>query len=279
MLPSTSFSFNDAYRIIKNVIDERITTLTKSGAGIEVTWGTVAGIDNPPNTCSVYLPGETIPSTGFRLENGIMPNLLDPVRVSIDKRGNRWVDAILNSGSTAYAKMEIDPRDGQIRVGNGTSAPQPLVTQADLPAAIPSGVIVMWSGTIGAIPSGWALCNGSNGTPDLRDRFVVGEGTTPGGTGGTISPTAALATHDTHASHAAHAHRLPFGDNGTANMGWTTGGFGHSGTLAITGIVTFTAAGGNVSAMLSETSPAESHDAHSAHGIYKYYKIAFIMKL
>jgi hypothetical protein len=32
----------------------------------------------------------------------------------------------------------------------------------------------MWSGTIATIPSGWVLCNGSNGTPDLRDRFVVG---------------------------------------------------------------------------------------------------------
>lgn len=39
---------------------------------------------------------------------------------------------------------------------------------------IPTGVIWMWSGTIATIPSGWALCDGSNGTPDLRDRFVVG---------------------------------------------------------------------------------------------------------
>jgi hypothetical protein len=43
-------------------------------------------------------------------------------------------------------------------------------------SAVPSGVIVMWSGSIASIPSGWALCNGSNGTPDLRDRFVVGAG-------------------------------------------------------------------------------------------------------
>jgi len=41
-------------------------------------------------------------------------------------------------------------------------------------AALPSGVIVMWSGLTTNIPLGWALCDGSNGTPDLRDRFVVG---------------------------------------------------------------------------------------------------------
>ncbi len=41
---------------------------------------------------------------------------------------------------------------------------------------IPVGGIIMWSGTIAAISSltGWALCNGSNGTPDLRNRFIVG---------------------------------------------------------------------------------------------------------
>ncbi len=36
------------------------------------------------------------------------------------------------------------------------------------------GVIVMWSGLIRDIPSGWGLCDGTLGTPDLRDRFVVG---------------------------------------------------------------------------------------------------------
>ena len=36
------------------------------------------------------------------------------------------------------------------------------------------GVIVMWSGLIRDIPPGWSLCDGSQGTPDLRDRFVVG---------------------------------------------------------------------------------------------------------
>lgn len=41
-------------------------------------------------------------------------------------------------------------------------------------ASVPAGVIVMWSGATNAIPSGWALCNGANGTPDLQGRFVVG---------------------------------------------------------------------------------------------------------
>ena len=54
----------------------------------------------------------------------------------------------------------------------------------DVNNAIPSGVIVMWSGSIDSIPEGWALCDGNNGTPDLRDRFILGtsEGEKPGGT-------------------------------------------------------------------------------------------------
>ena len=38
------------------------------------------------------------------------------------------------------------------------------------------GVIVMWSGAISGVPPGWGLCDGSQGTPDLRDRFIVGAG-------------------------------------------------------------------------------------------------------
>jgi hypothetical protein len=41
---------------------------------------------------------------------------------------------------------------------------------------VPSGVIVMWSGAINNIPNGWVLCDGSDGTPDLTDRFIVGAG-------------------------------------------------------------------------------------------------------
>lgn len=39
---------------------------------------------------------------------------------------------------------------------------------------IPSGLISIWKGSLITIPSGWTLCNGSNGTPDLRDKFIVG---------------------------------------------------------------------------------------------------------
>ena len=53
----------------------------------------------------------------------------------------------------------------------------------------PHGIICMWSGSIAAIPAGWVICDGTHGTPDLRDKFIIGAGTTyaPGASGGSNS--------------------------------------------------------------------------------------------
>ena len=47
-------------------------------------------------------------------------------------------------------------------------------TQIDGINSFPSGGIIMWSGTVANIPSGWYLCDGTNSTPNLKDRFIVG---------------------------------------------------------------------------------------------------------
>ncbi|MBR57409.1 MAG: hypothetical protein CMH54_05045 [Myxococcales bacterium] len=64
-----------------------------------------------------------------------------------------------------------------------------LALQADIDAAgLPTGSIILWSGSVGSIPTGWGLCDGSDGTPDLRNRFVMGAGDSysPGNTGGSF---------------------------------------------------------------------------------------------
>lgn len=49
-----------------------------------------------------------------------------------------------------------------------------LSTSGQTPAtSVPTGGIIMWSGTIASIPAGWSLCDGSNGTPDLTDKFII----------------------------------------------------------------------------------------------------------
>tara|TARA_R110000796_G_scaffold252100_1_gene385140 strand:+ start:783 stop:1277 length:495 start_codon:yes stop_codon:yes gene_type:complete len=53
-------------------------------------------------------------------------------------------------------------------------------------SGVPSGVISMWSGLTASIPTGWNLCDGTLGTPNLVGRFIKGA-STAGGTGGSTS--------------------------------------------------------------------------------------------
>jgi hypothetical protein len=73
----------------------------------------------------------------------------------------------------------INDTTGEVKRDNGT-------TWDSLSLGVPAGTIAMWSGLIAAIPDGWKLCDGSAGTPDLRERFIRGApaATDPGGVGG-----------------------------------------------------------------------------------------------
>ena len=70
-------------------------------------------------------------------------------------------------------------------------------------AGVPAGGIIMWSGATNAIPSGWALCDGQNGTPNLQDKFIVGAGNTYAvdATGGSADATLVSHTHNLLYNH------------------------------------------------------------------------------
>ena len=84
---------------------------------------------------------------------------------------------------------------------------------------IPSGVILMWSGSADNIPSGWLLCDGSNGTPPLQDRFIVGAGSAyqVNDTGGAASVTLSSSQIPSHA----HSVSLTAASNGSHTHGDT----------------------------------------------------------
>ena len=72
-----------------------------------------------------------------------------------------------------------------------------------------TGMIILWSGSTSNIPSGWALCNGSNNTPNLVDRFVVGAGSAyaVGATGGSANAVVVSHSHTASTdSQGNHAH-------------------------------------------------------------------------
>ena len=90
----------------------------------------------------------------------------------------------------------------------GTNTTQIATTAFVLANGVPSGAIMLWSGSIASIPSGWLLCNGSSGTPDLRSRFVVGAGTTyaVAATGGSADATLVSHTHTATVTDPGHFH-------------------------------------------------------------------------
>jgi len=90
----------------------------------------------------------------------------------------------------------------------GTNTTQIATTAFVITNGVPSGGIIMWSGSIASIPSGWYLCNGSNSTPDLRSKFVVAAGSTyaVGDTGGSADAIVVSHTHTATVTDPGHTH-------------------------------------------------------------------------
>lgn len=134
---------------------------------------------------------------------------------------------------------------------------------------VPSGGIIAWSGSIASIPSGWALCDGNNGTPDLRNRFIVGAGDTYSvdGTGGSTS-------HDHGGSTADHTltvDEIPSHTHTEVRNGGTQAGGSGGGNVLNDPTTTDTGSTGG--------DGAHSHDISSADHLPPYYALAYIMKL
>ena len=149
--------------------------------------------------------------------------------------------------------------EGNNTILTGTpTVPTAAVTVASTQAAstafvhnvLPKGIVMLWSGSSASIPTGWALCNGATigslVTPDLRDKFLVGAGTTyiVGATGGTADSIVVSHTHTATVTESPHTHNLHVfsrsvdGDSEEGDNTVSTGSTGVSGYIdsASTGI-------------------------------------------
>jgi hypothetical protein len=92
--------------------------------------------------------------------------------------------------------------------------------------AFVAGMIMLWSGSSATIPSGWLLCDGSNSTPDLRNRFVVGATSTyaVGATGGTADAIVVSHTHTATSTVTDSGHQHTLTNFGSAQAGSDNGG-------------------------------------------------------
>ncbi len=111
-----------------------------------------------------------------------------------------------------FLQRSGDTLGGNLELGGHTlSGPGALGNDVTFPLtlAFSVGMIMLWSGSIGTIPDGWALCDGTGGTPDLRNRFIVGAGDTyaVAATGGALTDsitTSAGGAHDHGAATGGH---------------------------------------------------------------------------
>jgi hypothetical protein len=140
-----------------------------------------------------FQAGSTTPLATFTDSSGLIANT-NPIILGTS---GRPPSTIWLSDGFFYKFVLSDANDVVIQTYDNLYG----IVDAQPPAAtpIPTGGIILWSGSIGSIPAGYVLCNGNNGTPDLRNRFIVGAGSTYAvdATGG--SADAILPTH-THAA-------------------------------------------------------------------------------
>ena len=140
---------------------------------------------------------------------------------------------------------------------------------------IPVGGIIMWSGTIANIPTGWALCNGSNSTPDLRNRFIVGAtsdastGVTFNANTGTVS--GAYAPGNTGGET---AHQLTIAELASHNHEYSSNGSNLAGRINPGVSNAFAGNGiGDISFTISQKGGDDYHENRPP-----YYALAYIMR-
>jgi hypothetical protein len=151
----------------------------------------------------------------------------------------------------------------------------PILQNAPASApAVPTGAILLWSGSTGSIPATWYLCDGTNGTPDLRNSFIVGAGSTyaVNATGGTADSIVVSHTHTATSTVTDPGHIHSINVQNLTGNGFISGGgnaIGTGGTFntnsATTGITVATT---NTTAGVSGTNA----------NLPPYYALAYIMK-
>jgi len=209
-----------------------------------------------------YQAGSVTPQTTFTDSSGLIANT-NPIVLGTD---GRPPSTIWLSDGFFYKFVLEDANSVVIQDYDNLYG----IINAAAPAAtpIPAGGILLWSGSIGSIPAGYVLCNGNNSTPDLRDRFIVGAGSTYAvdATGGSADSVLPTHTHTATVTDPQHTHGgagVAFGAGSSIQA--PGGGFASPGALpsASTGITVTNASAG--------VSPTGGN-------LPPYYALCYIMK-
>ena len=210
-----------------------------------------------------YQAGSSAPLTTYSDVNGLIPNA-NPIVLGSD--GRPQTEIWLTQGYS-YKFILTDSSNNQIQTYDnlyGILQNAPAVSNV-----VPTGLIAIWSGSIGSIPSGWVLCDGTNSTPDLRNSFILGAGNSysVGQTGGSTDAIVVSHTHTATVTDPGHFHNYNDYQNANVRAG-SNGGTPY--TLTITPTSTATT-GITVANSTTGTSGTNAN-------MPPYYALAFIMK-
>ena len=165
---------------------------------------------------------------GINISDNMPPSFVNDAMREMMAQIKQWQSGLYDESLTI--KGDLDLQGGLTLDGAPGTSGQFLMSQgpgttpqwgsAEIPDAFAPGMIILWSGLTSTIPTGWALCNGTNGTPNLTDRFVVGAGNTYGvnQTGGYKDAQLLSHTH-TGSTKSGGNHSHTYSDPGTISPG------------------------------------------------------------
>lgn len=218
-------------------------------------------------------------STNFAIKDSLVTT--DPAKIikgtDIDNEYNAISNAIASKADVNSPALTGTPTAPTATLGTNTT--QIATCAFALANGVPSGAILLWSGSIAAIPGGWVLCNGSNGTPDLRNRFVVGAGSTyaVAATGGSANAIVVAHSHSATSTSTVtdpgHTHTVK-ATNSDASLGGGPVVFENAYSAIQPGIQTATTG----ITVATSTTVASSGDSATNANLPPYYALAYIMK-
>jgi hypothetical protein len=212
-----------------------------------------------------YQAGSSTPLVTYTTINGNIPNQ-NPITLGTD--GKLPQELWLQSGYT-YKFVVQDAANNLVDTYDNIAG---IITSIPSSApSLPSGCILIWSGSTGSIPSGFLLCDGTNGTPDLRNSFILGAGNsyTVGQTGGSADAIVVSHTHTATSVVTDPGHNHQYNIGGSLGGSTTAAGNPASNTVSVTTAVT-----GITVATTNQSTGTSGTNANMP----PYYALAYIQK-
>ena len=258
---------------VESIDGEQIFTQNFEYTQVDVNDGDLLIFTNPtfPNQPKLLFIRETAPPS----ISGSPGDLKGSVYINSEEL---WVaNGNYQTSTSSWVRISSDTTPRTLVAGTAAFTPEVtannslLATTAFVHSIMPYGTIIMWSGSEAATPSGWALCDGTGGTPNLTDRFVIGAGNTyaVNATGGSANAVVVSHTHlFTGTALGTHFHGSGVASGGGGGSYYTANGSPEVNQISTQAVSAGTPAGTNSTEGVSGTNA----------NLPPYYALCYIMK-